>query len=294
MRTRSIVRSASAPANMEVDDDDTETMISQRESGFSQVTAHTAMTSISSMHSRSDSGTGKSLAEQLSQKAKGLGLSHEDTVKEDMTLSTVPEDEIEQVDEDHPPPPTPPPLPVHLGGKVTVEDNDESGSPPPPPPPPPPPMPGRTAFGGPGIPSGLLAGIASGIKLRKVDSDTDSVGPPDGPPPPPPPPAPAPPLFRRHSKLVSGGQFAGMNDRRKDVPLTATRKMKQLQWEKVNKSNLDKTVWGQTGQLPQEEWAMQLKRVDVWSEMEDEFKAREVAYDAVGTSYMNDSSASKF
>lgn len=58
--------------------------------------------------------------------------------------------------------------------------------------------------------------------------------------------------------------------------------MKQLQWEKVNKSNLEKTVWGQAQQMPQEEWAMKLKRVDVWSEMEDEFKAREVVYDAVG------------
>jgi cytokinesis protein len=58
--------------------------------------------------------------------------------------------------------------------------------------------------------------------------------------------------------------------------------MKQLQWEKVNKSNLEKTVWSQAQQMPQEEWAMKLKRVDVWSEMEDEFKAREVAYDAVG------------
>jgi cytokinesis protein len=56
----------------------------------------------------------------------------------------------------------------------------------------------------------------------------------------------------------------------------ASRKMKQLQWEKVSKAQLAKTVWGEA-----DEDALTGKAPSLWAEMEDEFKAKEIIYDAV-------------
>lgn len=297
LRNRHIGRSSSAPAHMSIADDDEETIASAtRDSGFSVANHTTPATSVSSMHSRSGSNTESAFAGQLAAKAKSLGgeglaLSLNDGVDEQVTLPTVSEIETEvgvDSEEDDgpppPPPPPPPPMPAHLAGpgrsaKPTLDDDDEEDGPPPPPPPPPPPMPGMHGGRMPsasGMPAGLLAGIAGGFKLRKVGESGDDAD--DGAPPPPP-----PPMLRSGSKRYSSvNRTAPAGERRKDVPLTAGRKMKQLQWEKVNRSGLEKTVWGQTAELPQDQWAVQLKRVDIWSEMEDEFKAREVAADAVG------------
>lgn len=279
LRTRQMSRSISAPANMEVEDDEDSIISTLRESGFSMATARTAATSRTSQHSQKASGSGSTLAAQLTAKAKALGavVGPDDDVKlpGHDSLSTVQEDD--QDDEDAPPPPPPPPpMPSSLRGILSPAD-DDSAPPPPPPPPPLPPASMGLGIGGPGVPEGLLAGIASGIKLRKTDTDEDR----EEAPPPPAPMAP-PPMFRRSSKRYSVAQ-GPHGERRKDVQFTATRKMKQLQWEKVNKSQLEKTVWGHIEEIPhEEEWARRLKKVDIWSEMEDEFKARDVVYDAVG------------
>lgn len=72
----------------------------------------------------------------------------------------------------------------------------------------------------------------------------------------------------------------GANDSRKDVSLVASRKMKQLQWEKVSKAQMGKTVWSQP-EVPEAELINKMRAVNLWSDMEDEFKAKEIVYDAV-------------
>ncbi|KAK4683997.1 hypothetical protein P7C73_g6211, partial [Tremellales sp. Uapishka_1] len=62
--------------------------------------------------------------------------------------------------------------------------------------------------------------------------------------------------------------------------MIASKKMKQLQWDKVSKTQLAKTVWGEP-EVEEEALMGKMKAVDLWSEMEDEFKAREIIYDAV-------------
>ena len=60
----------------------------------------------------------------------------------------------------------------------------------------------------------------------------------------------------------------------------ASRKMKQLQWEKVSKAQVSKTVWSAPA-VTEDNIATKLQAVNLWSEMEDEFKAKEIIYDAV-------------
>lgn len=59
--------------------------------------------------------------------------------------------------------------------------------------------------------------------------------------------------------------------------------MKQLQWEKVSKAQVAKTVWStsETVDNDENEIVNKMKAVNLWSEMEDEFKAKEIIYDAV-------------
>lgn len=60
----------------------------------------------------------------------------------------------------------------------------------------------------------------------------------------------------------------------------ASRKMKQLQWEKVSKAQVSKTVWS-APELAEDDIATKMRAVNMWDEMEDEFKAKEIIYDAV-------------
>lgn len=64
--------------------------------------------------------------------------------------------------------------------------------------------------------------------------------------------------------------------------MTASRKMKQLQWEKVHATKVKETVWAEQDEaLAPDEVADEFKKKDLWSEMEDEFKAREIAFNAL-------------
>lgn len=56
--------------------------------------------------------------------------------------------------------------------------------------------------------------------------------------------------------------------------------MKQLQWEKVSKAQLGKTVWSNP-EVAEDELISKMRAVNLWSDMEDEFKAKEIIYDAV-------------
>lgn len=68
--------------------------------------------------------------------------------------------------------------------------------------------------------------------------------------------------------------------------MIASKKMKQLQWEKVSKAQLGKTVWGKNEEARlEEEVAEKLKMFNVWDKIEDQFKAKEVMYDAISKSF---------
>jgi cytokinesis protein len=126
--------------------------------------------------------------------------------------------------------------------------------------------------------AGVLAGIKGGVKLKSSANGTPFPG--------------------RASPGTSGGPVStsstapraplapissllhGANDSRKAVDLIASRKMKQLQWEKVSKAQLGKTVWSQP-EVDDEEMVEKMKAVNLWNAMEDEFKAKEIIYDAV-------------
>lgn len=125
-----------------------------------------------------------------------------------------------------------------------------------------------------------MAGVLAGIKLKGANRGVDSE---DSSPSvtPPPPPMPPPPMTAGRAPLAPlASLLVGANDTRKDVGMIASKKMKQLQWEKVPKPRLEKTIWS-TPEVQEEELLTKMRSVNLWSEMENEFKAKEIIYDAV-------------
>lgn len=125
--------------------------------------------------------------------------------------------------------------------------------------------------------AGLLAGIRGGVNLSKTGGVPKKVTAP----PPPPPPGSMGTISRAPGAPI-GALFHGVNDSRKHVPNMASGRMKQLQWDKVAKGQLNNTVWGAPEQLSAEEELVQrMKAANLWSDIENEFKAKEILYDAV-------------
>jgi cytokinesis protein len=133
-------------------------------------------------------------------------------------------------------------------------------------------------MGGPAAPpamAGLLAGIRGGIKLNKTDG-------PRAPPPPPAPPM-APPMsgIARAPTAPLGALLYGANDMRKDG-LTASKKMKTVQLDKVPQRMLNRTLWSEAGKTETEdELVSRMKLCNVWDAMESKFQAFDRIQDAV-------------
>jgi cytokinesis protein len=117
----------------------------------------------------------------------------------------------------------------------------------------------------------FLAGIAAGVKLKQTGDGAPAGGSNFSRP------------ARRVSKRYDASTLLHASDNRKAVGLTASKKMKQLQWEKLNKMRTDNTIW-EKAEEPEMEIVAELQRRNIFSEMEDEFKAREIATDAMGES----------
>lgn len=190
-----------------------------------------------------------------------------------------------------PPPPPPPPPPLPPGGL-------RAGAGPPPPPPPPPPPGGLLSLSK----SPLMAGSggSSLAEMLKTRSETlkeggrvvtqDAVVGPAGsvvsPPPskgvfqrpplaPAAPGAPPPPGTFKLPPRPPGakGSVAPGAVQRKDTPFIARQQMKQLNWQKVDISHLDRTIWS-AKDIDEEEWARKLKEEGIFDEMENLFQAR--------------------
>lgn len=97
-------------------------------------------------------------------------------------------------------------------------------------------------------------------------------------------PSPSPTTFPGRAPLAPlASLLHGANDSRKDVAMMASKKMKQLQWEKISKAQLGKTIWS-ASEADENSLVSQMKAVNLWSEIEDEFKAKEIIFDAVSES----------
>jgi cytokinesis protein len=61
------------------------------------------------------------------------------------------------------------------------------------------------------------------------------------------------------------------------MPLAPSTKMKQLQWDKLQKQQVGKTLWKEEEPEKEQEWLHRLQIDGVWREMEDVFRAKLVA-----------------
>ncbi|KAJ8483231.1 hypothetical protein ONZ45_g14680 [Pleurotus djamor] len=63
---------------------------------------------------------------------------------------------------------------------------------------------------------------------------------------------------------------------RKDLPITPSTKMKQLQWDKLAHQQVSKTLWSREEPEKEHEMLMKLQMDGVWMEMEEDFKAKQL------------------
>lgn len=82
--------------------------------------------------------------------------------------------------------------------------------------------------------------------------------------------------------MLLGSNLNGFLSARKDLPITPSTKMKQLQWDKLPQQQVSKTLWND--EQPQKEHEMLHKlRIDgVWMEMEEDFKAKQLVINLMG------------
>lgn len=83
-----------------------------------------------------------------------------------------------------------------------------------------------------------------------------------------------------------GSMFLGTNinnllSPRKDLPITPSTKMKQLQWDKIPQQQAQKTVFSDDP-TQEEEWLRKLQLDGVWVEMEEDFKAKQLVVNLMG------------
>lgn len=81
--------------------------------------------------------------------------------------------------------------------------------------------------------------------------------------------------------ILLGGNISNLLSARKDLPITPSTKMKQLQWEKIPHQQAQKTVF-KDDSMQEEEWLKKLQLDGVWVEMEEDFKAKQLVIDYMG------------
>lgn len=60
--------------------------------------------------------------------------------------------------------------------------------------------------------------------------------------------------------------------------------MKQLQWDKLPQQQVGKTVFNEDETEKEMEWLRKLQLDGVWTEMEEDFKAKQLVINLMGTS----------
>lgn len=103
----------------------------------------------------------------------------------------------------------------------------------------------------------------------------------------------------RGSALL-GANINSLLSARKDMPITPGIKMKQLQWDKLPQQQVGRTVFNEDEPTKEQEWVKKLQMENVWMEMEEDFKAKQlvinlmgacICYRVAGCAYNPDSSS---
>jgi cytokinesis protein len=82
--------------------------------------------------------------------------------------------------------------------------------------------------------------------------------------------------------MLLGANFSVMLSARKDMPYTPGIKMKQLQWDKLPHQQVSKTLWSDEDSQKEQHMLKKLQNDGVWSEMEEDFKAKQLMINLLG------------
>ncbi|KAI1788457.1 hypothetical protein LXA43DRAFT_1159295 [Ganoderma leucocontextum] len=123
------------------------------------------------------------------------------------------------------------------------------------------------------------ASAASWRQRARPSSPSSSSSPstwPTTPHPPPPGKIPLGPLSGPGSARTTllGANIQNLLSARKDISITPSTKMKQLQWDKIPLQQAEKTVFKEP--TKEDEWVKKLQLDGVWMEMEEDFKAKQL------------------
>ena len=79
-----------------------------------------------------------------------------------------------------------------------------------------------------------------------------------------------------------GANIQNLLSTRKDISITPSTKMKQLQWDKLPMQQAERTVFKEPSR--EDEWVKKLQMDGVWMEMEEDFKAKQLVINLMGAS----------
>jgi cytokinesis protein len=82
--------------------------------------------------------------------------------------------------------------------------------------------------------------------------------------------------------MLLGANLNILLSARKDLPITPSTKMKQLQWDKLPHQQVSKTLWNEEEQSKEDEMIKVLQSDGVWTEMEEGFKAHQLVVNLMG------------
>lgn len=77
-----------------------------------------------------------------------------------------------------------------------------------------------------------------------------------------------------------GANIQNLLSARKDISITPSTKMKQLQWDKLPMQQAERTVFKEPTR--EDEWVKKLQLDGVWNEMEEDFKAKQLVINLMG------------
>jgi cytokinesis protein len=84
--------------------------------------------------------------------------------------------------------------------------------------------------------------------------------------------------------MLLGANISNILSARKDLSITPSTKMKQLQWDKIPLQQAQKTVFSDDP-TQEEEWLRKLQLDGVWVEMEEDFKAKQLVVNLMGSAF---------
>jgi cytokinesis protein len=78
------------------------------------------------------------------------------------------------------------------------------------------------------------------------------------------------------ASMLLGANLNVLLSARKDLPVTPSTKMKQLQWEKLPQQQVSKTLWNDEKPQREQEMLDKLQSDGIWSQMENDFKVKQL------------------